>query len=246
MARTRLVISSVRETGVPELSAVAIARARIYVADDELGIGVLGPRGVRFEPNGEIDGLEGLCADPRGRALYAVGEGSRRLHRLPIARDGSLGPRRDSSELPRPGRSNKKGWEGAAWLPRAQNPEKRDRLVLVNEAKPRCVALFDATDPGDHAILRLPEELRDALDDLSDVAVEPATGLLWLLSHESSAVGIAALVEDGEGRLSLEAREVVPLPVKDAQSEAIVFDDRQLLLGSEKGGLLHTLDVQRR
>jgi uncharacterized protein YjiK len=246
MGRTRLAVVKVRKTGVPELSAVAIARGRIYVADDERGIGVLGPRGVRFEANGELDGLEGLCADPSGRTLYAIGEDSRRLHRLPIARDGSLRPVRDSAKLPRPGKSKKKGWEGAAWLPRAQNPEKRDRLVLVNEARPRCVALFDPGDPDDHVFLDLPEELRDALDDLSDVAVEPATGLLWLLSDESSALGIAALVKREAGAPSLEAREVVALPVKDAQSEAIVFDGRRLLLGSEEGGLLHTLEIRRR
>jgi uncharacterized protein YjiK len=175
-----------------------------------------------------------------------VGEGSRRLHRLPLGRDGSILRPADLGKLPRPGEKRGKGWEGLAWLPRAFGPKRRDRLVIVNEDKPRRVALFSPRDLDDRLMLRLPDDLLDALDDLSDVAVDPVTGRLWLLSHESSAIGIVSLVKDGDGALALQAHEVVPLPVKDAQSEGIVFAGRdQLLLASEEGGLLHTLTVRR-
>ena len=54
-------------------------------------------------------------------------------------------------------------------------------------------------------------------------------------------------MKDEDGELSLESREVVPLPVKGLQSEGIVFDRKgRLLLASEEGGLLHTLEVRRR
>lgn len=246
MGKTRLVIEQVRETGVPELSGLAIAQGRLYVADDELGVAELGANGAHFGGIGALEGVEGLTASGDGTSLYVVSENSRRLHRIALTKDGALGEPVELGRLPRAGESKKKGWEGVAWLPKAMNPEQRDRLVLVNERKPRCVGLFTPDDLDDHVILDLPAALEDALDDLSDVAVEPATGLLWLLSDESSAIGVAALVKDDEGALALEAREVIPLPVKGAQSEAIVFDAQgRLLLGSEQGGLLHTLEIRR-
>ena len=247
MARTKLVVASVRKTGVPELSAVAIAGSRLYVADDEKGVALLGARGASFGKNGSIEGIEGLTASGDGKALYAVSENSGRLYRMAIGRDGAIGPEVELGKLPRAGSSKKKGWEGAAWLSKAQSVEKRERLVIVNEKKPRCVGLFAPDDLDDHEILDLPDELADELDDLSDVAIEPSTGFLWILSDESSAIGIAELVKDDDGDLALEAREVIALPLKDAQSEGIVFDAKgRLLLASEEGGTLHTLDVRRR
>jgi uncharacterized protein YjiK len=239
----KLVVVGVRRTGVPELSAVAVAPdGRIFVADDEHGIGELPPRGkVRFLGTGAINGLEGLAVG--GGALYAVSENRRRVFRLPLLA-GGVGPSEDLGKLPKAGKKKGKGWEGLAWLPAAQNVEKRDRLVLVNEDKPRCVGLFDPGDIDDHVLLDLPDEIADQLDDLSDVAVEPRTGDLFLLSHESSAIGVAALVRTRR-ELALETRAVLPLPVRDAQSEGLVFDRRgRLLLASELGGTLHVLAMR--
>jgi uncharacterized protein YjiK len=245
MGRIRLKVTGKRATGVPELSAVALARGRIYVADDEEGVALLGPKGATFRGPGVMEGVEGLTADGAGASLYAVSESSRRLVRLALGRGGEIADAEDLGKLPRLG-GKKKCWEGAAWLPRAMNPEKRDRLLLVNESAPKALALFDPEDLDDHEVLDLPAELEDALDDVSDVAVEPGTGRVWLLSHESSAIGIAELVRANRA-LALESRGVVPLPVQDAQSEGIVFRDaRRLLLASEKGGTLHTLSVVRR
>jgi uncharacterized protein YjiK len=244
MGRIRLKITAQRKTGVPELSAVALARGRIYVADDEEGVALLGPKGAHFRGPGVMDGVEGLTADAAGTSLYAVSENSRRLVRLALGNAGEIEGAEDLGKLPKLG-GKRKCWEGAAWLSRAMNPQKRDRLLLANESAPKALALFDPEDLDACEVLELPAELDDALDDLSDVAVEPETGLVWLLSHESSAIGIAELVRANRA-LVLESRGVVPLPVLDAQSEGIVFRDaRRLLLASEKGGTLHTLSVVR-
>lgn len=243
--RLRLTIEAVRKTGVPELSAVAIAKGRLYVADDEYGVALLGPRGAKFSGAGEIEGVEGLTADGAGTSLYAVSESSRRLVKLALGREGAIVDAEDRGKLPRLG-GKKKGWEGAAWLPKAANPEKRDRLLIVNESRPRALALFDPEDLDDYEVIELEGDLEDGLDDVSDVAVEPKTGLVWLLSHESSALGVASLVRSGKRGLALESRAIVKLPVKDAQSEGIVFDAQgRLLLASEDGGTLHTLLVRR-
>ena len=192
-----------------------------------------------------MEGVEGLTADGAGTSLFAVSENSRRLVRLALGRGGEIEGAEDLGKLPKLG-GKKKCWEGAAWLPRALNPEQRDRLLLVNESAPMALALFDPEDLDDHEVLELPAELEDALDDVSDVAVEPKTGLVWLLSDESSAIGIAELVRANRA-LTLESRGVVRLPVEGAQSEGIVFASAtRLLLASEKGGTLHTLSVVRR
>jgi uncharacterized protein YjiK len=215
------------------------------VADDELGVALLGPKGATFRGPGVIDGVEGLAADAAGTSLYAVSENSRRLLRLALGRGGEIEDAEDLGTLPKLG-GKKKCWEGAAWLRRSMNPEKRDRLLLVNERAPKALALFDPEDLGDHEVLELPPELEDALDDVSDVAVEPETARVWLLSDESSAIGIAERVRANRA-LTLESRGVVRLPVEGAQSEGIVFQGaRRLLLASEKGGTLHTLSVLRR
>jgi uncharacterized protein YjiK len=240
----KLVVVGVRRTGMPELSAVAVASdGRIFVADDEHGVGELPSRGrVRYLETGAINGLEGLAVGDG--ALYAVSENQRRVYRLPLLGNGALGRSEDLGKLPKAGKKKGKGWEGLAWLPAARNVEKRDRLVLVNEDKPRCVGLFDPEDLDDHVLLDLPGDLAGQLDDLSDVAVQPRTGELFLLSHESSAIGVAALVRAGRG-IALETRALLPLPVRDAQSEGVVFDRcGRLLLASELGGTLHTLAVR--
>lgn len=235
MGRIRLKVVSERKTGVPELSAVAIANGRIYVADDELGVALLGPKGARFGGAGEMEGIEALTADASGRFLYAVGESDRVLHRIAIAKDGSLSRATELGKLPRPG-SKKKGWEGAAWL-----GGKSGRLLLAHENKPRCLGIVAPDDVDECELVDLPDELADELDDLSDIAIEPETGLVWILSDESSAIGIAELVK-GE----LVARDVLPLPVKGLQSEGIVFDEKgRLLLASEEDGLLQTIAVRR-
>ena len=240
MGRIRLRVVSERETGVPELSAVAIANGRIYVADDELGVALLGPKGAKFGGAGELEGIEGLTADASGRCLYAVGENSRRLHRIAIAKDGSLSSEKELGKLPRPG-SKKKGWEGAAWL----GSGKGGRLLLAHENKPRCLGIVAPDDLDACEIVELPEELDDALDDLSDIAIEPKTGLVWILSDESSAIGIGELAKTKRG-WTLEARDVLALPKKGLQSEGIVFDAQgRLLVASEEDGLLQTLAIVR-
>jgi uncharacterized protein YjiK len=242
-APKKLVVVSVRETDVEELSAVTVAPGgRIFVADDEHGVGALTARGVQFPKAGAINGVEGIAAGDGG--LYVVSENECRIYRIALRRDGGLGRATDLGKLPRVGRKKNKGWEGLAWLPAALNPEGRDRLVLVNEAKPCCVVLVAPGDFEDHVILELPRDLQDALEDLSDVAVEPVSGDLYLLSDDSSAIGVAALRASDAG-LSLASRGVLPLPFRDAQSEGIAFDDEgRMLVASERGGTLHLLELR--
>jgi uncharacterized protein YjiK len=228
-------LESSQKIAVNELSGVAVTPdGRVFVVDDECGLAEVGRRGrVHFHDDCSINGLEGVAVSSDGRFLFLVSENRRRVHRIPLARDGSLGAPVVIGKLPK-GRSKNKGWEGIAWLPKARNAERRDRLVLVHEDRPRVVGLFNPEDLYDHALLELPPELKAALADLSDVAVEPSNGDLYLLSDDSSAIGIARLVRYRR-TLALESVAVLSLPVQDMQSEGIAFDGKgRLYLVSER------------
>ena len=45
--------------------------------------------------------------------------------------------------------------------------------------------------------LKLPEGLKDLLDDLADVTVDPVTGALLLLSDQSQRIVVAEIVDQG-------------------------------------------------
>jgi uncharacterized protein YjiK len=224
MKRSLRVVRSL-ETDVRELSGVAVTpEGRVFVVDDEYGLAELGRRGrARFDERHAIPGVEGVTVSGDGRSLFLVSENTRRVHRVPLGRRGALGRPQEVGRLPKGGRAKNKGWEGIAWLGRAHNPEGRDRLVLVQEGRPRRVALFDPRDLGDAVVMPLPAGLKRALRDLSDVAVEPRSGALFILSADSSAIGIARLVRRRRA-LALDSVGVVRLPMRDRQTEGIAFD----------------------
>ena len=239
-----------RKSGADEPSGVAVLPdGRIVVVDDERGLRVLDPSGggdwIDLENGSRLDGPEGITVSGDGRTLYVVSEDDGKVHAISIERDGSFGEPESIGKLPDLDSSKNKGWEGIAWLPGRLNPERRNRLVLVHEGSPRRVGLFDPDDLGNEELLKLPDDLKDALDDLSDVAVEPSTGHLFLLSDESSAIAEVTLVTR-DGELALETVAVRKLPFrKGLRPEGLAFDgDGNLLVVTEGDGKLRTLRVR--
>lgn len=184
-----------------EPSGVAVLPdGSLLVVDDEKGLFLhrTGEGGVRVDvTNGSrLDGPEGIAVSPDGRTAWVVSEDDRTVHAIGLSRDGSRAKEpRKIGKLPVLGgreRENK-GWEGIAFLPAALDPDGRDRLVAVHEGRPRRIGLFDAEDLGNAVLLDLPEEIEEGLEDLSDVAIDPLTGNLLLLSDRSAAIGEVSL-----------------------------------------------------
>jgi uncharacterized protein YjiK len=129
-----------------------------------------------------------------------VSEESRKVTAFAVrAKGGSitLGEPKKRGALPKLGSKSNKGWEGLAVRPGRFEKDKRPRLVAVHEGKPRQVGIFPLDDFDGGEILDLPGEVHGALDDLSDVAVHPKSGHIFLLSDESSALAHVEVVTSG-------------------------------------------------
>ena len=156
----------------------------------------------------------------------------------------TLGEAEKRGALPKLGSKSNKGWEGLAVRPGRFEKDKRPRLVAVHEGKPRQVGIFPLDDFNGGEILDLPGEVDGALDDLSDVAVHPKSGHIFLLSDESSALAEVEIVPSRKRR-ALATVRVERLPIEGGlKPEGICFDATgDLWLVTEEDRMLRRLKV---
>jgi uncharacterized protein YjiK len=236
-------------TAAREASGVAVHPSGILlVVDDEAGIFAHSRgKGAEEAPIAEISGCEGVALDEAGTTLYVVSEDSRKVTAFAVrAKAGSitLGEPKKRGALPKLGSKSNKGWEGLAVRPGRFEKDKRPRLVAVHEGKPRQVGIFPLDDFDDGEILDLPGEVDGALDDLSDVAVHPKSGHIFLLSDESSALAEVEVMTSRKGR-ALATVRIERLPIEGGlKPEGICFDATgDLWLVSEEDRMLRRLKV---
>jgi uncharacterized protein YjiK len=242
-------VLSEERTAAREASGVAAHPSGILlVVDDEAGIFTHARgKGSVEVPIAELCGCEGVALDEAGTTLYVVSEDSRKVTAFAVrAKGGSvtLGVPEQRGALPKLGSKRNKGWEGLAVRPGWFEKDKRPRLVAVHEGKPRQVGIFPLDDFDGGEILDLPVEVDGALDDLSDVAVHPKSGHIFLLSDESSALVEVEVVTSRKGR-ALATVRVEPLPIEGGlKPEGICFDAAgDLWLVSEEDRMLRRLKV---
>jgi uncharacterized protein YjiK len=100
--------------------------------------------------------------------------------------------------LPKPSQANK-GWEGLAILPGSASPDKKPRLVTIQEGEPPLLVICDRHPKKAggkfevEAKVPLPAEIAAVMPDLSDLAFDPKTGHLMLLSDEGCGIYECAL-----------------------------------------------------
>jgi uncharacterized protein YjiK len=168
--------------------------------------------------------LEGLATDETHRIVWAVAEEDGAVIALQL-RGRSRRPTL-VGRLPRPGTRTNKGFEGLAFMPARLSPSRRASLVVVNEQKPRRVQIFALPALRLTHDLKLTGRLKDLLDDLSDVTVDPVTGALLLLSDESQRIAVAGIADQ---RLVLFGSYDLPLS-RSEKPEGLDFSSPSRLL----------------
>jgi uncharacterized protein YjiK len=228
----------VRRLPITGASAVAVIPRGLLVVDDDKGIyRVAGGRATLWagrKDHESLGDLEGLATDDEHRTAWAVAEEDGAVISLQLR--GRLRRPAAVGRLSRPGARKNKGFEGLAYMPARLSPSKRASLVVVNENKPRRVQLFRLPSLALTHDLKLPGGIKDLLDDLADVTVDPVTGALLLLSDQSRRIVVAEIADRklvllGSYDLPLSRGEKPEgLDFKSSSRLLVVMDDSAKLL----------------
>lgn len=226
-------------------SAVTPSRAGLLVVEDDLGIYVLrgGTATLWAGPDlhPALGDLEGITANDTGDVVWALAEEQGTLVELRV---GARGPVvRRTARLERPGSTKNKGFEGLAYVAARISPTRRAALIAVHEHRPRRVCVCDLETLEVTHDLKLPRDAKRALGDLADVAVDPVSGLVVLLSEESCRLAVMRLGGDG-----LELIHAYDLPLEEGERpEGLSFlTASRLAIVTEGPARLVTLRVSRR
>ena len=238
-------LHAVRSLPVKGASAVTASRAGVLLVEDDLGIYRLSGSTATLWAGPELHtalaDLEGITANETGDVVWALSEEHGTLVELRL---GARGPRVvRTAVLERPGSTKNKGFEGLAWVAPRFSHTGRAALVAVHEHKPRRVCLCDLRTLVVTDDLKLPRAAKGLLDDLADVAVDPVSGLLLLLSEESRRIAVMQLDHAG-----LQLIQAFDLPLEDGERpEGLAFlSASRLAVVTEGPARLITFRVTRR
>jgi uncharacterized protein YjiK len=90
--------------------------------------------------------------------------------------------------------------------------------------------------------LKLPERAKDLLDDLADVAVDPVTGALLLLSDQSRCIVVATVVDQ---ELVVSGHYDLPLRKKEKPEGIDFASSSRLLVVTDDSAKLLEIAVKR-
>jgi uncharacterized protein YjiK len=226
-------------------SAVAALKGALLVVEDDRGIyrirGRRAPLWAGRDLHPALGDLEGLAVDEKQTMLWALAEEKGAVLAISLR---TRSPRPTIiGHLPRLGTKKNKGFEGLAYLPARFSPSGRASLVAVHEEKPRRVGVFVLPDLELTHDLKLPDEAKDLLKDLSDVTVDPVTGQLLLLSDRSRRVVLARITGK---TLTVSGSHDLPLR-RGEKPEGLDFSSTsQLLVVTDDAGKLLQMKVTRR
>jgi hypothetical protein len=207
---------------------------------------------------------EGITTDPSGKFVYVVEEAKGRVTKLEVEedQDGRI-KLKDTDEhrrLPQLKGSKNSGWEGLSFLPAAMAGDGRDHLVCVHEGSPRRIGIYALPDIDSGHTLKLPSNAKDLLPDLADVAVDPRTGHIFVVSDQERMLVELVLVKKNKSANQgmIEQAELVmvsstQLPLGPNQKpEALSFDERgRLWVGldneddNKNGGKALVIELKR-
>lgn len=219
--------------------------AGVLLVEDDLGLyrlrGATATLWAGPELHEALGDLEGVTASEDGRRVWALSEEGGTLIELRVGRRGPIVVR--TGALTRPGSTKNKGFEGLAFVAARLSPTGRDAVIAVHEHKPRRVGVFDVRTLEQTHDLKLPPAAKAVLDDLADVAVDPRSGRLVLLSEQSRRLGVVRL--EG-GSLQLESTFDLPLAGEERPEGLAFLSPTRLAVVTEGPARLLLLRVSRR
>jgi uncharacterized protein YjiK len=243
--------------GVPEASGIApLGGKRFVVVDDERGVFVARPGEkprtiLAPSKHRAARALEGVTLTPDRLQARVLSERGGKV--FDVSLSGDPDPRKVGA-LPELGTARNRGWEGHALLPAHLAWDGSPHLVAVHQAKPRRIGIFSWDTLRTEAIFKLPSRVADVLDKLSDVAVHPRSGNLFVLSgraHRIVEFKVTARSRVASNHL-LDHAELSPLRVFDVPErrkdvpEALSFDDEgRLWVATDGRGRLYELRLPR-
>jgi uncharacterized protein YjiK len=226
--------------GVQEASGVAVLDEDTFlVVDDEAGIFrcVLGDDPVQLDVGRALSDLEGICLSPDGAFAFVLAERDGSVWRFHL-KDGELGDGDRLGKLPKLNDEKNQGWEGIAFAAAGTFSESAE-LVAVHQVGPRRVGFFDPETLEPRQLLRLPKRARKRLGDLNDLAIDPRSSNLLVLSGKAGR--IAELRVNGD-ELELLQTAAVDTAKSDVP-EGLTFDaNGGLWLVTDGEGMLRQLD----
>jgi uncharacterized protein YjiK len=246
------------DTGVKSPSGIChLPTGETLVVDDDKGIALVKKDGEAVKLVKDSKDVEGICSDDKGKYVYAVQEGSRKVVRYEVIRkDGDVELKESGTprRLPKLKNVDNKGWEGLSFLSKEVAGGKHDHLVAVHEGSPRRIGIFKLPDLDDGITLRLPGKAKDLLPDLADITIDPKTGHLFVVSDESQQVVELVIKKGGKAApgalletIELEVVSSFELPVKrKSKPEGLAFDDKgRLWVSLDGNGKALVLELKR-
>jgi hypothetical protein len=183
----------VENIAVPEASGiVGLSDGQDIIVDDDIGVFFLDRKmeaklhlsAAKFDSLQELEGVA-LSSDKKNvyflsenggivsRSLIEVNNGKFRLNDPEVL--GSL------RQL---GKDKNKGYEGIAIF----QIDNKDHLLAVHQEKPRALAIYSLPELKLKTMCKLPADLKQLLENLSDVAFDVNNGNILLLSGKSGRI----------------------------------------------------------
>lgn len=247
------------DTGVQSPSGIChLPTGETLIVDNDKGIAHMKKDGEAVKLVKDAKDVEGICSDDKGKYVYAVQEGSRKVVRYEVTRKSGgeveLKQSGETRRLPKLKEVDNKGWEGLSFLSKEVAGGKHDHLVAVHEGSPRRIGIFKLPDLDDGVTLRLPGKAKDLLPDLADITIDPKTGHLFVVSDESQKVVELVIKKGGKAApgalletIELEVVSSFDLPVKrKSKPEGLAFDDKgRLWVSLDGNGKALVLELKR-
>lgn len=220
---------------IAEASGVAsLPNGFTLIVDDATGLYARSPTG-QTEHLLQLEELEGLTVSPDGKTAYVVSEDDRKVRRLDLelTKDGVVAG--EAEVIGRLGKSdagNNDGWEGLEYIPAELSPSGEPMLLASQEGGDRELALFTIEPFHNLRSYEMNHAAKALLRDVSDIAVDPQSGHIFVLSDQSRQLVELEYRGDGIDDAQLTVIGVTPLDLpRDAKPEGLGFDgDGNLLL----------------
>jgi len=240
---------------IPNASGIALLGTGLFlVVDDDDGIFTADASGEaklmrEGTGTGSLHDLEGISIDVSRSLVLVVAEKGGSVQSIPLTQKAgstALGTPESLGKLPSIGKEDNKGWEGISWVPAgALGPD--ELLLAVHERKPKRLGVFSYPGLETQALLELPQEAKDALRDLSDIAFDPETRRIWILSDESRCLVALVLKGLGGETVSLDVAGIFPLKVgKREKPEGVCVDADRLWLVTDGEPYLYEVGLSAR